>query len=723
MISVSNAADCLIMMPVCGRALASPAARRHGPRNGGTASAAAAPGGRLLVLTVLLSVALPAVPPARAADVPAERPDDGASAAPGTGTGNADIQAADDFDELADLSLEELMDIEVTSVAGVAQPWFDTPAAISVLTGEDIRRSGHTSLAEAFRMVPGIQVGRIASTFWAVSARGFNGLFANKMLVLIDGRSAYDPLFAGVFWDVQDVLLDDVDRIEIIRGPGATLWGANAVNGVINVTTKPAGDTQGFYATGAVGTEERGLAAVRYGGSIGQDVHYRVWGKYLNRDGSVLADDWDLSQGGLRFDIDGADSTTCTVQANAYYSNKIGEMMRFATPGHLTTAVAVDDGRVSGGHVLGRIRHDTPEGDGWSLQAYFDRTDRVVAADFRVQRNTIDIDWRHYARWTEQHQVMWGLGWRHSQDQTSPSATLSFSPSDRTTDTFSGFVQDTYTLAPEELFLIVGSKFEHNDYTGFEFQPSGRISWRPDQSQTLWGAISRPVRTPSRSSDDMRLITAYVDPSLLAGGPPSGTSVPLIIAGNSDADSEELLAYELGYRVKLTPALSLDAAAFYNDYRKLLDAPAAGFGSFSNPGSADIYGAEVALDWQPAANWRLAGSYSFLDIHAHNLGVITGGLQGSNPHHQCNVRSYLDVTKDIELNAALYYVDNLSAQGAKQYFKLDLGLTWRPTANLELSLWGQNLLDKSRREFTDRLFMAAPTEVERGVYFQATFRF
>lgn len=624
-------------------------------------------------------------------------------------------------EEFGELSLERLMAIEVTSVAGVGHEWFKTPAAMGVVTGEDVRRSGHRSIAEALRMVPGVHVGQITSNQWAVSTRGFNSRFANKQLVLIDGRSVYDPLFGGVFWDVQDVLLEDLDRVEVIRGPGATLWGANAVNGVINVTTKSAKQTQGLYLSAGAGTYERGFGAVRYGAQIDDSSWFRVWGKYSDRDnffaesGGSGHDEWDMARGGFRYDREGDDYTTLTLQGDIYNTDRLGESTRIAVPtGPFATLVSNQEGRAGGGNFLARVGQLTPEGEGWSLQGYYDRTERVGGNRFQVNRDTLDLDFRHFFHLGEAHEVIWGAGYRHSRDRTEANAIISFDPRDRSLDTFSAFVQDTITLHPDRLFFMAGTKLEHNDFTGFEYQPSARLWYTPDDRNTLWAAVSRPVRVPSRTEADLTLITAFA-------GPPGGPFAPLAILGDDSVDSEELLAYEAGYRVKVTEGLTLDTAVFFNDYRRLFALPPPGIGTFDNTTSGESYGVEAAATWRVADNWRLEASYSFLNVHADSTTVADP--ERSHPHHQAQVHSYLDITRDLELNAALYYVDNVPSQGAPWYLRLDVGVTWRPTDHLELAVWGQNLLDERHREFNDTVFLAEPTEVPRAAYIQATFRF
>jgi iron complex outermembrane receptor protein len=641
---------------------------------------------------------------------------------------------APDADEgentFADMEIEQLMEVRVTSVAGMEKDWFRTPAAVSVITYEDIRDGGHRFLPEALRLVPGMNVGRINASTWAVSARGFNGRFSNKLQVLIDGRVAYDPLFSGVFWDIQDVYTPDLDRIEVIRGPGATLWGANAVNGVINVTTKSAKETQGLHSTGGGGDELQGFGGARYGGRIGEDTYVRVYGKYHNHEGFVGADgeerpdDWDMARGGFRLDHEGADHATITLQGDVYGSGRIGEGTRTANPsGHFAFDTHHTDGRASGGNIMLRIDRDDPEDEsGWELKTYYDRRNRVIANGFQSERDIFEADFRHHFRPLSRHELMWGAAFRYTHDRTEGTDTLRFDPPSRSLRKPSAFVQDTITLVPDTLLTMVGSKFEHNDYTGFEFQPSARLWWTPDGRQTLWGAISRPVRTPSRINTDLRFTRAYADSGLLGGGPPSGNTVPLMIRGNKEAEAERLRSYETGYRIEPIEGLMLDTAGFYNEYRDLLSPGRRNIGTFKNAGTGESYGVETSVRWDPAENLRIQGSYSVLRVPVHGRDMDTDA-EGTSPEHRFQLRSTLDVVEDLSLHGALYYNDNLPARDIPAYIRMDLGLTWRPTENTELSVWGQNLLDPSHPEYRDPFLQDRITEIERSVYIQASLNF
>ena len=625
------------------------------------------------------------------------------------------------IDDILSTPIESLMNIRVTTVAGSEQDWFESPAALYVVTGEDVRRTGHRTLADALRVVPGVFVGQTTARGWVVGMRGFSGGLANKTLVLIDGRAAYDPLFAGTFWDVQDVLLEDVERIEVIRGPGATLWGANAVNGVINVITKHTKKTQGVYLEGGGGTEEHGFGSARYGGRLSDKGWYRAWGKYFNRDdfetssGQSAHDAWDLGHGGFRIDLDGAHDRAYTLQGDVYDLD-FDEQVTVPVPGeHLQFANRRGNGDANGGNVLFRASGGASKPSGWSLQMYYDRTDRRQSANFTVERDTADVDFRHRFALGSSHNVVWGLGYRYTTDDTEAGETVSFDPGSRSIDVYSGFFQDTVTLVPDRVFAMVGTKLDHNTFSGFEVQPSGRLWWTPDDRHTLWAAISRPVRTPSRTEHDAFLTLGIVDTGIASGGEPSGEFSPIGVAGNPDAKSERLLAYEIGYRTKVTDDVTADVALFYNDYSRLLFVPPTTVGEWTNAGSGESYGGELSTLVRATDRWTLSASYTYVDVQIH--GPILPQDEGNSPHHQLKARSYLDITDDLELNTALYFVDRVPTPDADSYVRLDIGLSWRPYPSVELSIWGQNLLEETHRE------SSGIVEVERAAYAGVALRF
>src|SRR6266852_3630098 len=388
-------------------------------------------------------------------------------------------QRRDSLDALKRLTLDQLMNIEVVSVAGRPVRLSETASAIQVITQDDIRGSGATSLPEALRLASNLQVAQLDSRQWAISARGFNSTAANKLLVLIDGRTVYTPLFSGVFWDVQEVPLGDIDRIEVISGPGATLWGANAVNGVINVITKDAKDTQGLLLSGGGGTEQHGFGTVRYGAALGSSVRARFYGRGFDRDATAFpggrdaADDWYLGQGGFRMDWDASSASHVTLQGDLYDGR-----------------IAQDSGgdiAVSGRNVIAKWSRTLSERSSLAAQLYYDRTHRDIPGLFAEDLDTYDFDLQHRTRLSDRHDVVWGLGYRNINDRTviGADSTLAFLPTQVARAWFTGFVQDEIALVPNRVHVTLGTKIEHNDYTGFEIQPSGRVSWRLASSGLL----------------------------------------------------------------------------------------------------------------------------------------------------------------------------------------------------------------------------------------------
>lgn len=648
----------------------------------------------------------------------------------------ADVSNVRDMDDMLGLDLEQLMQIDVTSVAGVAQPWFQTPAAMYVITSEDIRRSGFLSIPEALRMAPGLNVARDASWQWSISARGFESTFANKLQVREDGLEIYDPMFGGTLWDIHDTIIEDIDRIEVIRGPGATLWGANAVNGVINITTKSAKDTQGLYVDGGYGTLERGFGEVRYGGQLTDSAWYRVWGTYHNHNhfemtnGGDSADDNDMTRAGFRIDAElneAEGDTTLSIIGDMHHTDQAGQLMSIPTVGHLTSTNVRIDTRAEGFNVLFNLTQERAPDRGWHLKGYYTRTSRAAFAGYRTDRDIVDLDFQDYFPLTDRHQIIWGVNGRYTRDQTVPGPTISFDPASRAVSQVTAFVQDTITLVNDTLFAMVGSKFEHNAFTGFEYQPSARLWWTPDSDHTIWTAVSRVVRIPSRADTDLNFLSTYADTGLLAGGAPTGIYVPLSITGAKDAGAEHIQTFEAGYRQRISDGFTIDVACFYNDYEDLVINPANGlFGVQTTNGAATTYGVETAIDWAVASNWRLSASHSYLQASADTTTELSNSAQ--SPKNQFQVRSELDITQDLEFNAALYYVDSDTVGGALEtaigsYTRVDAGLTWRPDKNTELSIWGQNLFDPSHPETATYIPAGTVNEIPRSVYLKLTKRF
>ena len=639
--------------------------------------------------------------------------------------------AAQDFPDVTAISLEDLMNLKVTSVSKREQKLADAAAAIFVITQDDIRRSGARTIPEALRLVPGLEVARIDENKWAIASRGFNGRFTNKLLVLIDGRSVYTPLFSGVYWNVQDVLLEDVDRIEVIRGPGATLWGANAVNGVINIMTKPADATQGGLVTAQAGDALRGAGQVRFGGKLGENVSYRAYSKYFNWDSSTdergrdAFDGWNAARMGFRLDGGSREGDAFTVQGDIY-DGEYGETLTgpLLTAPYATTFL--NKGGFSGGNVLGRWSHSFGDSR-TSLQMYFDRANNAHTALLNDHLNTYDVDFQHDIQITPNHNWIWGGGYRLTKDDATADTYVRLSPNKRTWKLFSAFAQDEFTMFTDRLRVTLGSKFEHNDFTGFEVEPNGRALWNLTASQGIWGAVSRAVRTPARTEQDMQLDAAVLPPSAASGGLPVRVSV----YGDRNFKSEDMVAYESGYRVDLG-TVSLDVAAFRNKYRNLLSAePAAPIVAMDEPTMVHIvaplvaankmggatYGSELFAEWRPASMFKMNGAYTFLrmdiDRDRDSLDTTSPDPAGSSPRHQFSVRSSIDLARNVQQDVTWRYVGGLAGLAVPSYYSLDANLGWAATKHLNFSIGGQNLTNNEHLEFRPDFIATAPTLVKR----------
>lgn len=636
--------------------------------------------------------------------------------------------------DLMSMSVEELLNIEVTSVAKKAKALNDSPAAIYVITQEDIRRIGATSIPEALRLAPGIDVARIDANKWAISARGFNGRFANKLLVMIDGRNLYTRTFSGVYWENQDVVMDDIERIEVIRGPGATLWGANAVNGVINIITKHSSDTQGGMLVAGGGTEEQAFGSLRYGGRLSDDTTARAYVKGFKRDeytfssGGEAGDDWDKVQGGFRFDSQYTLKDSLTLQGDMYYShfNQNSTLAQLAPPYQTNFNERINS---YGGNILARQQHSFSSTSDYSLQLFYDFYERDEVY-FSEARHTLDLDFQHRFALLDWHEVVWGFGYRYSHDETSANQYVSMTPRSRNDQLVSGFIQDEITLVDDRLWLTVGSKFEHNDYSGFEGQPTARLMWAPHHQHRIWTAVSRAVRTPARYEQDM---------SLLLGVFPVNPFVSTIVTldGNKHFDSEEVISYEIGYRTSVIENVSFDVTAFYNDYRNIRSirlAPPAVVGTtvyqsleFVNDIDMYTYGFEVATVWQMLDWWRWDVNYSLLKTQFDDHDQA--GQIAMSPQQRFSLRSSQSLMQNVDLDFLFRYVDSNHVQGLlfgsdviKDYVSLDIRLAWRPVDDIELALVGQNLLDAHHLEYRQEN-LTRPTEIDRGMYGRLSWRF
>lgn len=609
------------------------------------------------------------------------------------------------------------MNIEVTSVARRPEKLSESPSAIQVITAEEIRRSGATSIPEALRLASNLDVAQKNAHDWAVTARGFNTALANKLLVMIDGRTVYTPLFSGVFWDRQDYLLEDIDRIEVISGPGGTQWGANAVNGVINIITKSARDTQGLYVEGGGGTALQDFAGVRYGGRLAPDVYIRAYGKYFDRgqeavaSGADATDSWNMGQGGFRLDASASPRDTLNLQGDFYEGREDVQ-----TGG---------DAGVAGGNVLGRWTHVRPDRSELSLQVYYDRThlsDPVPgvtlgprplapAGVLRDNLDTYDLDFQYRFRWGNYQHLVLGLGYRLTHDTVVNAQALAFYPPVLYRDLYSGFVQDEISIL-ENLVFTLGTKLEHNSYTGYEVEPSARLQWSVSGSQTAWMAVSRAVRTPSRIDRDL-------------SEPASGL---VLLAGSPAFVSETLIAYELGYRLQLGRSVSASASMFYNDYDSvrstgITPVTVVPF-HFQNNLQGETHGLELSVDYQAFDWWRLRAGYEPIneDLHVRPGQVdINAALnETADPAQRLSLHSFMELPQRIELDAALRWIDSRKMNNGStigivpSYGEMDLRLGWHATRRLELSLAGQNLLHGQHAEYG----FPGPTQpqIERAFY-------
>ncbi len=615
---------------------------------------------------------------------------------------------------LKELSLEQLGDVQVTSVSKEPEEVWDTPAAIYVLTSEDIRRSGATTIPEALRLVPGVEVARVDSDHWSIGVRGFGSGFSKSLLVLIDGRSVYTPLFAGVYWDVQDVPLDDIDRIEVIRGPGGTIWGSNAVNGVINIITKNSKDTHGLLMSAGGGNLNEGTLVTRYGGSIGDKLDYRVYGKAFTRGAEIHPevphyDEWRQQRGGFRIDWEKSTDDSLVIEGDMYdgQDGEITSLGSFSPPSQVTLAASDD---VSGGNLTGRWRHEYGNGSDFQVQAYYDRTYRS-AAQYAETRDTFDVDLLYRERIGFKQSFLWGLGARISPGTfVQKVATLTFDPASFTYSLYSGFVQDEIQLVPAKLSLTAGTKIEHNNFSGFDVQPSARLLWTPTPRQTLWGAVTRAERTPSSLDTDIHLT------DFIGTVPPFPYPIYFRLNGDASFQPEKLIGYEAGYRSLLTPRLYVDWAGYYNRYRDLegytpgtlsvenspidyevLDV------SFANAIKGSTGGFEIAPDWKPTTWIELKGAYSYLHLHTEDQGASkdTSNVQsynGSSPGQEVVFESLLNLPRHFESDFTYRYVSALPAHGVSAYSTGDARFGWH-YGNLDFSIVGQNLFQPTHGEF------------------------
>jgi len=649
-----------------------------------------------------------------APELPASDTDAGAQQDAAAGEKNGEDEKEDELDflkqSLTDISrtrVSPAMGMEVSTVSRTTSTVGKSPAAVYVLTAEMIRRSGARSIPEALRLVPGVQVARINSASWAIAIRGFNSMFSNKLLVQIDGRAVYTPGTASVHWDQQQVLLEDVERIEIIRGPGATVWGANAVNGVINIVRKSSVDTQGLYAHTGGGSEHRSFNAVRAGGRQG-DLQWRLYGMqaddgpgyYYEAGASGGWDAFQFGQGGFRMDWTPNRYDTLTFQGDFFGANETYRQSDF-------TGVHQNPEDARSNNFLMRWTRKLSDDTDWSVQMYYDDFMRTLTRSYTriINLDTFDLDAQYHTKVGSNHDIVCGFGYRNYKSLAIEIGFTQFIPPLDTFDIISYFVQDTIELQPDRLFLTAGIKLEHNDFTNFEYQPTIRLLATPNDRTAIWGAVSRAVRTPAINERDIDFFFGFIQ-------------------GNRNLRSEDLMAYELGIRRQPTDKLYWDLAAFFNRYDNLVGVtplwpvlPEI----VSNVGTGDTYGYELVVTYEVNPNWRLRGCYSFLvediDYPADTAAyVVTPGM---NPRNQCFLHSAWDLSHSMTLDMIFRYVDNLPAGPVPSYLVMDVRLGWQPYDELEVALVGQNLFDNHHPEFTD---FAGTNELQSGVYGMVTWR-
>ena len=609
--------------------------------------------------------------------------------------------------DLKRLSIEELLNVEVRSVSRRTEKLDQTASAVQVITQDQIRNSGATSLPEALRLATNLQIAQVNSSQWSITARGFNNVLANKLLVMIDGRTVYTPLYAGVFWDVQNILLEDIDRIEVISGPGGTLWGSNAVNGVINIISKSAKDSQGVLAEAGVGNELRKYGSLRYGGRISDKFYYRAYATGFKKssvrdiENNDAEDDWTRAQGGFQLNWEPSTTNKLMLQGNVYDTRPNPD----GNPSPI---------KARGQNILARWLHTKSNNSDFRVQVYYDRTFRDFRNGFREKLNTYDADAQHRFVLGKYNEIIWGLGVRVMEHTVDNLELFRFEPGEKTLHLYSLFIQDRISVVNERLDVTLGLKAEHNQYTGMQYQPGVRLAFKINSSQLLWAAASRAVRIPSRIDRDFFL---NVSPE-----------IPLI-TGNDNFESEGVNAYEFGWRMRLSSA-SLSVASFFNQYENLRSAepgppPLYIPITFANGVEGDTYGVELSGTYEPW-NWaRIRAGYTFLkkdlSVKPTSNDLNGGSVESNDPSHQFSIQTMVDPGHNTELSMITRYVDDLANPRVAAYWELDARIAWRPATFIELSIVGQNLLHDKHIEFIPS--SPEPRYVERSIYGKVACRF
>jgi iron complex outermembrane receptor protein len=637
---------------------------------------------------------------------------------------------------LAQFSLEDLMNVNVTSVSRKEQKLSETGAAIFVITQDDIHRSGAANIPDVLRMAPGVNVAQVDANAWAISIRGFNSRYSDKILVLIDGRSIYSPAYSGVLWDQINVPLEDIERIEVIRGPGGTVWGANAMNGVINIITMSSKATQGGLIVAEAGSKESGGLA-QYGGKTGSVGTWRAFGSYSNTDSSInpaggaAADGSHDFHGGFRADLKLSPGDTVMVQGDVY-QNAEGQTLTTVLSDHLPVLATFNDPiTVGSGDLQARWTHTLQNGSDTSLNVYYNHVNRYDQG-FVQNLNSFDIDFQHHLAVNSRNDLVWGLGYRLTDENITAGYSIVWVPPQRTDSLYSGFVQDEIKLTKSVRFTI-GTKLEHNAFTGFEYEPSAQLVWAPNDRQTIWLSASQAIRQPSRED-----VGIQFDESIIPLG--GGNFGVAQVNGNRNIQPEQLRDYELGYRSQITKRFSLDVAAFRSYYRNLetldpaepffvdtSEAPHEVFPvDLGNGAHARTYGAEVFATWNVTSRWRLSPGYSLIHMNVIQNSLDPGSsavaIPGDTPKHQIQFRSTFGLRSNLFWDTSLYFVGQLSNQQIPAYVRLDTQLRWRFRESIEFSLTGQNLLTARHTEFVDTVVVDY-TQVRRSVLGRIIWRF
>ena len=583
-------------------------------------------------------------------------------------------------DDLTTLSLDDLMNLEVTTASRKPERLWSAPSGLDVVTGDDIRRAGAENLPDALRLATGVHVGHPSARSWAVSIRGMNVLAANKISVVMDGRSLFTPFFSGVQWDGHDLLLEDIERIEVVRGPLA-LWGAFAVNGFIQILPKPAWDTPGWLVSVGMGTEDPGLFAARYGGKLGEKAAFRVYAKYFQTDWTYLANGehaqpaTDFLQSGFRIDARRSADTAVTVSGD-YYTNQDLFLDRLQTEVH-------------GANLLGRWRRTLSTDSEFQAEGYVDHTYRLIPQNFEETRTTGSGSVKYHVR-TGRHDLLLGADALVSADEIGNIGFAQLVPPERTIHTLGLYGQDTIQMGPQAA-LVLGLKGEKGSLSGFEAAPTIRFAWTPTASTTAWAAVSRAVRTPVRIDEDLLILL----PGLR------------LFEANDDFKTERVLAYELGVRRRLASAVTFDLSAFAYRYHDLRSTEPVGTAptplTFKNTLGARSYGAEATLRYQPGRRLAFKGSYRFLDLDFSkdpgSRDTSNGSAEGNDARHVAVLAAHLDLPRGVELDGFLRHASALPNPALEGYTTMDVRLGWRPSKRLEISLLGRNLFDRQHAEF------------------------